>query len=90
MNELIEILMEKLQESVKQNIQYKLKEYQGTTNKKLNKTQKQLNELREDINKLQSETEAMIKKEIYEIKKTAQDMKGSLTKIWKTSEKRIK
>jgi hypothetical protein len=38
--------MEKLQETVNQNVQDKLKQYQDTTNKKLKKTQKQLNELR--------------------------------------------
>jgi hypothetical protein len=52
-------------------------------------TQKQLNELREDFIKLQSETKETIKKEIYEIEKTEQDMR-ILKKIWKTSEKRIK
>jgi hypothetical protein len=52
-------------------------------------TQKQLNELREDFIKLQSETKETIKKEIYEIKKTEQDIR-ILKKIWKTSEKRIK
>jgi hypothetical protein len=46
---------------VKQNVQDELKQYQDTTNKKLEKTQKQLNELRED-NKLQSETKETIKK----------------------------
>jgi peptidoglycan hydrolase CwlO-like protein len=40
--------------------------------KKLEKTQKQLNELRENFNKLQNEMKDIIlKKEIYEIKKTA-------------------
>jgi hypothetical protein len=34
MNDLIKILMEKLQEKVKQNVQDVLKQYQGTTNKK--------------------------------------------------------
>jgi hypothetical protein len=52
MNELIEILIEKLQEMIKQNVWDKLKKYQDTTNKKLGKIQKQLNELREDFNKL--------------------------------------
>jgi predicted nuclease with TOPRIM domain len=61
-NELIEILMEKLQEMVKQNIQNQLKECQDITNRKLEKTQKQLNELTEDFNKLQSETKETLKK----------------------------
>jgi hypothetical protein len=54
--------MEKLKEKVKQNIQSQLKEYQYTTNKKLEKTQKQLNELREDFNKPESETKETRKK----------------------------
>jgi hypothetical protein len=58
---------------VKQKVQNKLKKYQDTTNKKLEKTQKQLNELGEDFNK--SETKEIINKEIYEIKKTTQEMK---------------
>jgi hypothetical protein len=32
----------------------------------------------------------LFKKEICEVKKTAQDVKESLTKLWKVSEKRIK
>jgi hypothetical protein len=41
-----------IMEKLKENIQKQLKEYQGKTNKVLEKTQKQLNELREDVNKL--------------------------------------
>jgi replicative superfamily II helicase len=62
-----------------------LKKSTETTN-----TQKQLNELREYFNKLQNETKEIIKKEIYEIKKTAQDMNRSLAEMWKVSKKRIK
>jgi conjugal transfer/entry exclusion protein len=47
--------------------------------KKLEKTQKQLNELRKDFNKFQSETKKTIQ-EIYEIKKTTQDMKEEFNK----------
>jgi hypothetical protein len=36
-NELIETLMEKLQDKIKQNIQNQFKEYQDTTNRKLEK-----------------------------------------------------
>jgi hypothetical protein len=38
-------------------------------------TQKHLNELREDFNKHQSKTKDTIKEEVYEIKKTTQDIK---------------
>jgi hypothetical protein len=53
-------------------------------------TQNQLGELREDFNKLKNETKEIIKKEIYEIKKTAHDMKMSLAKMWKVSQNRMK
>jgi uncharacterized protein YlxW (UPF0749 family) len=53
--------MEKLQETVEQNVQNELKHYQGTTKKKL-KTLKQLNELRENLNKLQNEIKRTIKR----------------------------
>jgi cell division protein FtsX len=56
MNQLTEILKEKLQEMVKQNIPNELKDYQDITNRKFEKTQKQLNELRKHFNELQSET----------------------------------
>jgi predicted RNase H-like nuclease (RuvC/YqgF family) len=79
-NEIIEIVMEKLQDRVKQKVQDELKQYQDTTSKKHEKTQKQLNELREDFGKLQSETKDTIKKEICEIKKTTQDMKEEFNK----------
>jgi hypothetical protein len=59
-NELIEILMKKLQEMVKQNVEDEIKHHDII--KKLEKTQKQLNELREDLNKLQSEMKETIKK----------------------------
>jgi F0F1-type ATP synthase membrane subunit b/b' len=62
MDELMEIVIQKLKETVKHNVEDELKQYQDTTNKKLEKTQKQLNELREDFNKHQSETKDTIKK----------------------------
>jgi hypothetical protein len=40
MNEIMEIVMEKLQGTVKQQIQDELKQYQDIKNKKLEKTQK--------------------------------------------------
>jgi hypothetical protein len=45
-NDLIEILMKELEEKLKENIQKQHKDYQYSTNKKLEKTQEQLNELR--------------------------------------------
>jgi hypothetical protein len=52
MGEVIEKLMKKLEDMVKQKVQDEFKKYQDTTNiKKLEKTQKQLNELRQDFNK---------------------------------------
>jgi chaperonin cofactor prefoldin len=48
---------------VKQKVQDELKQYQDTTNKKLEKKQKQINEHREDFDKLQSETKETIKKD---------------------------
>jgi chromosome segregation ATPase len=48
--------------------------------KKLEKTQKQLSELREDFKKHQSETNETIKNEIYEVKKTTEDMKEDLNR----------
>jgi F0F1-type ATP synthase membrane subunit b/b' len=65
MDELMEIVIQKLKETVKHNVEDELKQYQDTTNKKLEKTQKQLNELREDFNKHQSETKDTIKKKRY-------------------------
>jgi DNA repair ATPase RecN len=89
MDELIEILMEKLQEMTKQNVQNELKQYQDILNKKLEKTQKQLNELREGFNKHQSERKKIIKKkrERNEIKKTMQNMKKELNKYGKPQNK---
>jgi uncharacterized protein involved in exopolysaccharide biosynthesis len=78
-NEYSEIIREKLQEKVKENIQNQLKEYQDTTNKKLEKIQKQLNELRKGFNKLQNETKKTSRKQTCEIK-TAQDMKEDFNK----------
>jgi TolA-binding protein len=53
---------------IKQYVQNELKQYQDTTNKKLEKTQKQLNELREDFIKLQTKTKETIKKKEIEMK----------------------
>jgi hypothetical protein len=43
-------------------------------------TQKQINELRDDYNKHQSETKDRIKKQIYELKMTTQNVKQELNK----------
>jgi ubiquitin len=62
MEKITKKLLEKLQDTMNQNVQDALKKYQDTTNKKLEKTQKQLNELREDFNKPESETKETRKK----------------------------
>jgi ElaB/YqjD/DUF883 family membrane-anchored ribosome-binding protein len=61
-----------------------------TPNKQHEKTQKQIKDLTEDFNKIQSETKDTIKREIYELKMIIKNIKEKLTKMWKTSEKRIK
>jgi hypothetical protein len=43
-------------------------------------TQKQMKKLREDFNKYQSETKDTIKREIYELKMTTQNIKEELNK----------
>jgi hypothetical protein len=60
MEEITEKLVEKKKDTVNHKVQYGLKKYQDTTNKRLEKTQKQLNELREDFNKHQSKTKVTI------------------------------
>jgi hypothetical protein len=45
MNEITEIVMGNLKDTVKQKVQDELKQYQDSTNKKLEKKRKQLNEL---------------------------------------------
>jgi chromosome segregation ATPase len=54
---------------------------QNTKNEEREKTQKQIKELREDFNKHQSETKDTIKREIYELKMTAQNTKDELDKV---------
>jgi hypothetical protein len=49
--------------------------------------QKQVNELRENYNRHQSETKNSIKREIDELKKTTQNIKEELNKIWKNQTK---
>jgi uncharacterized coiled-coil DUF342 family protein len=69
-----------------------LNEYKEKADKRkenLKKIQKQLNELRENFNKLQDEMKEIIKRDIYKLKKTTQDMKVEFKKD-KVSEKRIK
>jgi hypothetical protein len=61
MEEITKKLMEKLQGIINQKVLYTPKNYQDTTNKKIEKTQEQINKLREDFNKLQNETKETIK-----------------------------
>jgi type I site-specific restriction endonuclease len=70
-----EKLMEKILDMVNQNVQDELKKFQDTKNKEHEMTQRQINELREDFNKHQSETKDTIKKEIYELNMTTQNIK---------------
>jgi hypothetical protein len=87
MNDLIDILTQKPQKTVKQNAQNELKEYQDTTIKTLERTKKQPNELSEDFNKHQSETKETFKKEIYELRITTQNIKVEMNKDMETSGK---
>jgi polyhydroxyalkanoate synthesis regulator phasin len=65
---------------VSQNILDALKKFQDTKNKEHEKSQKQINELREGCNKHQGDTMDIIKREVYELKKTTQDIKEELNK----------
>jgi polyhydroxyalkanoate synthesis regulator phasin len=71
---------------INQKVQDPLKKFQSTKNKEHDKTQKQIKDLTEDFNKNQSETKDTVKRQIYELKMTIQNIKEKLTKIWKTSE----
>jgi F0F1-type ATP synthase membrane subunit b/b' len=72
--------MEKILDMVNQKVQDALKKFQDTKNKEHEITQKQIKELREDFNKHQSETKEIIKREIYELKMTTQNIKEKLNK----------
>jgi hypothetical protein len=80
-------IMEKILHMVNQNVQDALKKFQDTKNKEHEKTQKQINELREDFSKQQSETMDTIRREIYELKMTTQNIKEELKKCRKPQEK---
>jgi hypothetical protein len=79
LEEIAEKFMECL-DMVNKNVQDAFKKFQDTKNKEHEKTQKQTNELREDFNKHQSETWDTIKKEIYDLKMTTQNIKEELNK----------
>jgi ClpP class serine protease len=72
LEEITEKLMEKIPDTVNQNVQDVLKKFQETKHKEHDKIQKQINEFREDFNKHQSETKDTIKREKYELKMTTQ------------------
>jgi chromosome segregation ATPase len=80
--------MEKALDMVNQNVQDALKKYQDTKNKEHEKTQKQINELTEDFNKHQSETKNTIKRGIYELKMTTQNIKEKLNKVMENLRKK--
>jgi hypothetical protein len=63
LEDITEIFMEKILDTVNQGVQDAFKKFQDTTNKD-EKTQKKIKELREDFNKHQSETKDTIKREI--------------------------
>jgi paraquat-inducible protein B len=52
--------------------------------------QKQINEIIEALNKCQTETETTINREINELRSKIDNIKGKVTHIWKTSQKRMK
>jgi hypothetical protein len=70
--------MEKLLDTINQNVQDALKKFEDTKNKDHEKMQKQIKELREDLNN--RETKDTIKREIHELKRTTQIIKEELNK----------
>jgi hypothetical protein len=69
--------MEKILDMVNQKVQDTLKKYQDTTNKEHEKTQKQINKLRE-LQQTPKWNKDTIKREIYELKMTTQNIKDKL------------
>jgi phage-related protein len=67
--------MEKILDIVNQNVQDSLKKFQDTKNKEHEKTWKQIKELSEDVKEQQSETKNTIKREIFVLKLTTQNIK---------------
>jgi hypothetical protein len=82
--EILEDITKKFMETIlymiNQNVRDALKKFQDTKSKEHEKTQKQIKELREDFNKHRSETKDTIKREIYELKMTTQNIKEELKK----------
>jgi hypothetical protein len=72
--------LEKRLDIVNHNEQDALKKFQDTKNKEHEKAQKQISELRQDFNKHQSETKDTIKRGIYELKMTTQNIEEELNK----------
>jgi hypothetical protein len=64
-------MFNELKEKLQVNMQKQLNEYQENTGTQLKKIWKQLKEFRGDLNKFQNENKDIIRKETYEIKKTA-------------------
>jgi hypothetical protein len=75
-----EKFMEKIPDMVNQNVQDAHNKFQDTTIKEVEKTHKQIKELREDFNKYQSETKDTMKRKIYELKMTTQNIKEELNR----------
>jgi hypothetical protein len=68
--------MEKIIHMANENVQDALKKFQDTKNKEHKKTQKQI----KDFSKHESETKDTVKREIYELMMTAQNIKEELSK----------
>jgi hypothetical protein len=64
-------MFNELKEKLQVNMQKQINEYQENTGTQLKKIWKQLKEFRGDLNKFQNENKEIIRKETYEIKKTA-------------------
>jgi hypothetical protein len=75
---------------VKQNIQETLKKFQDNKNREFEKAKEEIKETIEPLCKHQSETKNTINKEINELRTKIENIKEETTRIWKTSEKRMK
>jgi HAMP domain-containing protein len=82
--------MEKLQDTVNKKVQDVLKKYQDTTNKKIWEDTEATKWIQRGLQQNQNETKETVKTEIYEIKKTTQDMKQELNRDVENLRKWIK
>jgi phage-related protein len=75
LEDITEKFMEKILDLVDKNVKDALKKFQDTKNKEHEMTQKQIKEFRRDFNEQQSKTKDTIKREIYGLKLTTQNIK---------------